>query len=72
MPHHKADKKEICAVSGCKEEGVRSIPRKKLEANTDFSIEGAHKRVHICKEHYKEYKKATKKDRDLERMGWEK
>ncbi len=71
MPHHKAEEKETCAVSGCKDEAARSVPKKKLEANTDFSIDGGHKRVRICKKHYKEFKKATKKDREFERMGWE-
>jgi hypothetical protein len=31
----------------------------------------AGKRVQLCKKHYKEYKKKTKKERDLERLAWD-
>ena len=26
--------------------------------------------THLCKNHYKEYKKATKADRELQKLGW--
>jgi hypothetical protein len=30
----------------------------------------ASKSVHLCHEHYKEFKKKTKTDRTYERLGW--
>lgn len=63
---------ESCAISGCKEEAVRSIPAGKLKgALPDASFERERGRVRICKKHYKKYKKATKEDREIERLGWQ-
>lgn len=48
---------------------MRSIPAKKV-AGSGLKIEKETSNVGLCKEHYREFKKATKKDRDLERLGW--
>ena len=61
-----AEKK--CDVSGCDEDSVKTVGKKKVE--NVFSVEGRGSKVHLCKKHYKEYKKETKKDRELERVGW--
>lgn len=62
---------ETCEISGCDEEAVRSIPSGKLKsALPDVSIEKERGRMRICKKHYREYKKATKEDRELHRLGW--
>lgn len=71
-PRNKKEEKEKCDVMGCEEEAKRSIPLKKAKRGLpkeEFSESG--RRVHLCKEHYKQFKKATKKDRELERLGWE-
>lgn len=64
-------KKEVCGVSGCGQDAVRSVPLEKAKEvlagktlNSDFH------RVHLCREHYRTFRKATKKDRELERLGW--
>lgn len=62
-----ADKK-ICDVVGCEEEAVKTVARKKAEKI--FNLEGRGSKVHLCKKHYKEFKKKTKKERELERVGW--
>ena len=31
---------------------------------------GSEKRAYLCKDHYKEYKKKTKKDKQLEKMRY--
>ncbi|NPA75918.1 MAG: hypothetical protein GXO25_07570 [Euryarchaeota archaeon] len=62
-----ADKKK-CDVVGCDNEAVKTVARKKAEAVLDLGGKGT--KVHLCKEHYKEYKKKTKKERKLERVGW--
>jgi hypothetical protein len=57
-----------CTVKGCGKEAERSISTESAtEAGLDI-IEGA-RRAHLCKDHYKEYKKRTKKDRKLDSLG---
>ncbi len=65
----KKGKVKTCDVSGCSEPSVRTVSGEKARKGGLAVSEGLRK-VHLCKKHYKEYKKATKKDRELERMGW--
>ena len=54
-----------CSVKGCDENAVRSIDIGKVkEAGLD--AEGA-KRAYLCKAHYKDYKKGSKKSSQIER-----
>jgi hypothetical protein len=74
MKHkRRGSKADICGVEDCNEEGVKSLSTKKVKsAVPDLKIsKDVGKRVHLCKKHYKEYKKKTKKERDLERLAWE-
>ena len=58
-------KTEICDVAGCDKESERSISYKQV-AKTSLELKGGeHRSVHLCKEHYKTYKKESKQDRDL-------
>ena len=60
----------VCNVSGCENLGVRSLNTKKVEdAGLDIASSG--KKTALCKEHYKEWKKETKGDRDLERSRYD-
>lgn len=61
----KIDKGVKCSVTGCGKDAVRSISAGKVTA-AGLKI-GVERRAYLCKEHYKEYKKATKKDRTLEK-----
>jgi len=63
-----SDKKE-CDVKGCSEEAVRSLSAKKIK-NAGLEIPDGRGNAHLCKEHYKEYKRSTKDDRKLQRLGW--
>ena len=58
-----------CSVSGCGREAARSISANKVKA-AGLSVSNREKRAFICKEHYKEYKKKTKKDKTLEKWRW--
>lgn len=58
-----------CSVSGCSREAVRSISSDKVKA-AGLGVSNKEKRAFICKEHYKEYKKKTKKDKTLDRWRW--
>jgi len=49
-----------CDVTGCTNEKFRTVPRKSAEKL--FSLNSRSTKVHLCKEHYKRYKKETKKD----------
>lgn len=66
-------KGDICGVVTCNEKGVKSLSTKKVKsAVPNLTLESnTGKRVHLCKKHYKEFKKKTKKERDLERLAWD-
>lgn len=59
---------EVCDVAGCQEPVERSLPFKKVKKQ-GFEVESSGRRAKLCKEHYKEFRKATKKDRQLEQLG---
>ena len=59
-----------CNVIGCDKDGIRSLTTAKVEG-TGLSISGSSKKTVLCKEHYKEWKKATKEDRDVERARYD-
>jgi hypothetical protein len=59
-----------CNVIGCDQDGIRSLTTAKVEG-TGLSISGSSKKTALCKEHYKEWKKATKEDRDVERARYD-
>jgi hypothetical protein len=42
----------------------------KKVSKSDLSIEASRGNVHLCKDHYRQFKKSTKEDRKLERLGW--
>jgi hypothetical protein len=57
-----------CNVSGCSREAVRSLSAEKVRA-AGLKV-GSEKKAYLCKEHYKEYKKKTKKDRQIEKWRY--
>ena len=62
--HDKAAK--VCDVSGCDKEAERSINMKQF-AKSSLKLKDSEVRsVHLCKEHYKNYKKETKTSRELD------
>ncbi|MGA2199037.1 MAG: hypothetical protein ABSG45_03780 [Nitrososphaerales archaeon] len=65
----KIEKGISCSVTGCGNPGERSISRSQL-AGSGLSAGGEGRRVYLCHEHYKAWKKSTKKDRDVERARW--
>lgn len=65
----RVDKGAKCSVSGCGKEAVRSISAEKVKA-AGLRV-GSEKRAYLCKDHYKEFKKKTKKDKQLERWRYQ-
>ncbi len=60
-----------CNVDGCTNDGVRSLNTTKVE-KADLRVISTGKKTVLCKQHYKEYKKASKDDRELERARYDK
>jgi len=65
---HAIRESKVCDVKGCGSEAERSISG---DAATEakLNVDEGLKRVHLCKEHYREYKKTSRKDRKLENLG---
>ncbi|MBS7639685.1 MAG: hypothetical protein QW600_02535 [Candidatus Bathyarchaeia archaeon] len=61
----KVSKGAKCSVEGCDRDAVRSLDLGRVYA-AGLKVRGE-RRAFLCKEHYKEYKKATKKDRIVDR-----
>jgi len=58
-----------CSISSCGKEAVRSLPIDKVKS-AGLKTASSEKRAYLCKEHYKEYKKKTKKDKQLEKWRY--
>jgi hypothetical protein len=63
------DKGVKCSVSGCGREAARSLPVEKVKS-AGLNVGSSERRAYLCKEHYKEYKKKTKKDKQLEKWRY--
>ncbi len=70
--HTRPEEPQRCSVSGCKDDAERSVSSKKYQgALPGVALNGeVGRRVHLCRRHYKDYRKATKEDRELDRLGW--
>jgi hypothetical protein len=54
-----------CSVKGCELDAVRSLSRDKVSA-AGLKVD-ENRRSYLCRLHYKEYKKGSKKDKLLEK-----
>ncbi|MDA8142640.1 MAG: hypothetical protein M0T81_01505 [Thermoplasmatales archaeon] len=59
---------KTCEVKECNNDSFKTVPAEL--AKKVFSLDEKKTKVHLCKEHYKEYKKETKQERELKRMDW--
>ncbi len=64
----KVSKGVECSVIGCNESAVRSINKNKI-TNSDIKTTGE-RQVYLCRAHYKDLKKTSKKQDDIERIRW--
>ena len=60
-----------CNVEGCDQDGARSLNTTKVE-NAGLRVNSKGKKTILCKDHYKERKKESKDDRELERARFSK
>ncbi|NIM44273.1 MAG: hypothetical protein GTN80_00935 [Nitrososphaeria archaeon] len=58
-----------CYVSGCEVRAVRSVPMGKA-SSAGLKVGTSRGKAYLCSEHWKEYKKAVKKEKRLERWRW--
>ena len=58
-----------CDVSGCGMEAIRSINTEKAKA-AGLNVGSSEKRVYLCREHYKVFKKKTKKDKTVDKWRY--
>jgi hypothetical protein len=65
----KVEKGVACSVTGCQDKGERSVGRDTI-SGSGLTIGTDGRRVYLCHLHYKAWKKATKKDREIERARW--
>jgi hypothetical protein len=65
-----SNEKKTCDVSGCSKEAERSISLKQVKASSLSVRSECTRSAHLCKDHYREFKKETKKDRKLEKLGY--
>ncbi len=61
----KVQKGVKCSVTGCTNNAERSMSRDQI-GKSSLKVSGEH-RAFLCHDHYKEWKKETKKDRELDR-----
>jgi hypothetical protein len=57
-----------CSVVGCDKEAVRSLSVEKVSA-AGLKV-GTGRRAYLCRDHYKKFKKETKKERMLEKWRY--
>jgi thymidine kinase len=63
------DKGVKCSVSGCGKDAVRSLATEKAKS-AGLNVGSGQKRVYLCREHYKEFKKKTKKDKTIDKWRY--
>jgi hypothetical protein len=68
-PRRPAPEAEHCIVPGCAGEALRHLAL--AEARRAFSnLPKEGRRAPLCRDHYREWKKATKATRKLDRLDW--
>ncbi len=63
-------KDRLCSVRGCDETAVRAVSLQELKIAgflPPLELEERQTKVYLCKQHYKEYKKLSKKEKRLEK-----
>ena len=63
-------REKICSVKGCENKAFKAISVyefSRIGVNFPSDIESKDRTIYLCKEHYKVYKRITKKHRKLEK-----
>ena len=65
------DKGVNCSIQGCDETAQRSMSGSKASMALNMDLDSTSKRIYLCKTHYREWKKASKNERENERARWD-
>ncbi|MEM0385284.1 MAG: hypothetical protein QXG36_04585 [Nitrososphaeria archaeon] len=65
----KVDKGVKCMAKDCGNLAERSLSAEQV-SKSSIRIEGNARRIYLCHEHYKQWKKETKKARELEHLAY--
>lgn len=60
---------DVCSSITCSNPIKRSVSRKKVNSISSLNVQGTGKKVSLCQDCYRIFKKSTKKDRDMESFG---
>jgi hypothetical protein len=61
-------KAKACDVAGCDKEAERSINMKQVSQSSLKLKDPGVRSAHLCKEHYKSFKKETRSSRELDQF----
>lgn len=59
-----------CSVSGCSKKAVRSLSVARVKS-AGLKIDSGGRRAYICKKHYRDYKKKTKKEKQIKQWRYQ-
>ena len=65
----RVEKGVTCVVKGCSNPAERSLSRAQF-GRSGLSVASEGRRVYLCRDHYKDWKKTSKKEKSLERARW--
>jgi hypothetical protein len=68
MSMGKISKGTLCSIENCEKEAVRSLSFDKV-MSAGLKVTGS-KRAYLCKNHYKDFKKANKKAKEIEKWRY--
>ncbi len=64
----KVSKGVKCSVEGCEERAVKSVSSQRIPSSMKLRESG--RRAYLCETHWKQFKKLTKKEREIEKMRY--
>jgi hypothetical protein len=67
LTNHSKETK-VCDVANCDKEAERSISTKQFSGSSLKLKDPGVRSAHLCKEHYKSFKKETKTSKELDRF----
>jgi hypothetical protein len=67
----RVDKGVNCSIQGCDQTAQRSMSGSKASMALNLDLDSNSKRIYLCKAHYREWKKASKNERENERARWD-
>lgn len=70
MARRRTEEEKECDVRDCSKPALRSVATKEFSSAVPDAKVPDTRRVHVCKNHYRKFRKKTKKDRKMERLDW--